>query len=277
MAAMSVFGTSRFTALFAAVALSGTGGTFWWALETRSELKAVAAHRTVNHALPAKPAMHAAPPKEERSGKFEANKFDTNKFEANKSEPKFELMGKSSERPQPNFPLPSPAGNEGQAQASDRSIRPRLLANDPASGGYDPGSGQARAQDLRQDLRLPNSGADMPLPAMPAGPGLTPSRSDFLPWQVKLPDPQPSALPLPVPSPSLPAPSAEASKHQARELRTEPAAARPSKQPSRSFYTEQVIEGGEFHYRRHPCEPPNMPDVCFMPPADRHPIVAAKP
>jgi hypothetical protein len=275
---MSVFGTSRFTALFAAVALSGTGGTFWWALETRSELKAITAHRTVNHGLPAKPAMHAPPPKDERSGKVDANKFDLNKVEASKSEPKFELMGKSSERPQQNFPPPSAAGgNEGQAQASDRSIRRRLLANDPAPGGYDPGSGQARAQDVQQDLRLPNSRADMPLPAMPPGQGLAPSRSDFLPWQVKLPDPQPSALPLPVPSPSLPAPSAETSKRQARELRTEPAAARPAKQPARSFYTEQVIEGGEFHYRRHPCEPPNMPDVCFMPPADRHPIVAAKP
>jgi hypothetical protein len=68
-------------------------------------------------------------------------------------------------------------------------------------------------------------------------------------------------------------------RRQAREPRSEPppaaAAARKPKTPS--FYTEQYIEQGEFRYRSRPCEPPNMPDVCFMPQADRHPIVVAKP
>jgi hypothetical protein len=44
-----------------------------------------------------------------------------------------------------------------------------------------------------------------------------------------------------------------------------------------SFYTEKFVEQGEYHYRRRACEPPNMPDVCYMPQADRQPIVVAKP
>ena len=50
---MSLFGTSRFTALLAAIALSGTAGMFWWALETRSEMKA-ASSRAVSRMLPVK-------------------------------------------------------------------------------------------------------------------------------------------------------------------------------------------------------------------------------
>jgi hypothetical protein len=42
---MNMLGASRFTALLAAVAISGMAGTFWWALETRSDMKAA----VVNH------------------------------------------------------------------------------------------------------------------------------------------------------------------------------------------------------------------------------------
>lgn len=37
---MSVPGTSRFTVVLAIVALGGTAGTFWWALQMRSEMQA---------------------------------------------------------------------------------------------------------------------------------------------------------------------------------------------------------------------------------------------
>jgi hypothetical protein len=40
---------------------------------------------------------------------------------------------------------------------------------------------------------------------------------------------------------------------------------------------EQYLEQGQYHLRRRPCEPPNMPDVCFMPQADRQPVIVARP
>jgi TPR repeat protein len=52
---------------------------------------------------------------------------------------------------------------------------------------------------------------------------------------------------------------------------------RPPKPPAPSYYTEKYVEDGEYHYRRRVCEPPNMPDVCFMPQAERQPIVVTKP
>jgi hypothetical protein len=81
-------------------------------------------------------------------------------------------------------------------------------------------------------------------------------------------------LPL-LPAPPLPA---ENPKRQVREQRPPaPPAARSPKSPAPSYYTEKFVEQGEYRYRRRLCEPPNMPDVCFMPQADRQPIVVAKP
>jgi hypothetical protein len=103
---------------------------------------------------------------------------------------------------------------------------------------------------------------------------LVATQPDPAPWQAKAPDP-PMFLPQ-LPSP----PSAENPKRHAREARppAAPAVARAPKAPaSPSYYTEKFVEQGEYHYRRRPCEPPNMPDVCFMPQGDRQAIVVAKP
>src|SRR5262245_40756298 len=71
MAAMIVFGASRFTAILAALAISGTVTTFWWAIVTRSDLKAGANNRSAHRALSSKPTGHGFRPKDERSNKFE--------------------------------------------------------------------------------------------------------------------------------------------------------------------------------------------------------------
>src|SRR5262249_57569730 len=77
---MSVFGASRFTAILAALAISGTAATFWWAIETRADLKAN--KHSADRALSSKPGGRGLRPKDERSSRFE-------------------LMGRS-ERPQPS-------------------------------------------------------------------------------------------------------------------------------------------------------------------------------
>jgi hypothetical protein len=109
----------------------------------------------------------------------------------------------------------------------------------------------------------------MPLPALPT----VLARPDPAPLQAKAPDHLTLVPPLPAPPPA-----AENPKRQAREPRPgQPAAARTTKPPAQSFYTEKFVEQGEYRYRRRACEPPNMPDVCFMPQSDRQPIVLAKP
>jgi hypothetical protein len=257
---MSVFGTSRFTALLAAVALSGTAGTFWWALETRSDMKAAASNRAVSRTLPMKASGRTSRSKDEHPRVEANNRFEAGKPDPNNKEPnKFELMSKNepgrSERPQ-----------SGEAdQAPNRSLAPRLV-NYPI-----PGQGNSGQEPAPPTPRA-HGRADMPLPAMPAKPDPAP-----LPSQVKAPDPLAFAPPIPAPPPPLPA---EIPRRQTRDTRPDPppaAAAAPRPQKPQSFYTEQFIEQGEFRYRRRLCEPPNMPDVCFMPQADRHPIVVAKP
>jgi hypothetical protein len=284
VAAMSVFGTSRFTALLAAVALSGTAGTFWWALETRSDMKAAANNRAVNRTLPVKAVAGRTPRSKDEHPKVEAGKFDTSRPEPNNKEPnKFELMGKAelgkaelgkaelckaelgkndagrNEPPQPSLVLGPGGRNDDADQAPSRSLAPELV-NYPGPGAAPPGQAS-------------RGRADMPLPAMPTTSNPAPMA---LPWQVKAPEP-----PLAYASPIAAAPPSpvEAPKRQARDARPEPPAAAPAPRPPKqpSFYTEQFIEQGEFRYRRRPCEPPHMPDVCFMPQADRHPIVVAKP
>ena len=242
-------GASRFTAFLAAVAMAGMAGTFWWALETRSELKAVAGSRAASRDLPSKFTGRASRSKEERFNKPEPNKF--------------ELMGRI-ERSQPSLqlgPQSEPSGRtEAQYQTTDRSIPAPLLANYPNPG---PAPRPFSQRSLSQGQGSPSGRADMPLPALPD----VAARPDPAPWQAKAPDP-PTFL-SPLPAPPLPA---ENPKRQAREPK--PAAARPSKPPAQSFYTEKFIEQGEYHYRRRVCEPPNMPDVCFMPQSDRQPILA---
>ncbi len=221
MAAMSLFGASRFTAILAAIAISGTAGTFWWAMEIRADLKSGASNRSADRALPAKPAGRALRSKDERSNKFE-------------------LMGRS-ERPQPS----PPGWSEDRDQLPERTAPPLVSVNYANPG-------------------LQNGGADMPLPIPPA-------RSDREPSQAKAPEPPVFALPLPAENP----------KRQTREPGPEPAAVtapRSPKLPARSYYMEKFVEQGDagevkFKYRRQSCEPPNMPDVCFMPQANRRGIV----
>jgi hypothetical protein len=224
MAAMSWFGASRFTAILAAIAISGTAGTFWWAIEIRADLKSGASNRSADRALPSKPAARALHPKDERSNKFE-------------------LMGRS-ERPQPG----PPPWSEDRDQFAERAAPPLVSVNYMSPGSQ-------------------NGGADMPLPIPPA-------RSDREPPQAKTLDPPALALPLPAENP----------KRQTREVAPEPAAVaapRSPKLPSRSYYMEKVVEQGDagevkFRYRRQSCEPPNMPDVCFMPQANRRGIVVER-
>ena len=228
MAAMTLFGASRFTAILAAIAIAGTAGTFWWAIEIRADLKSGASNRSADRALPSKPAGRALHPKDERSNKFE-------------------LMGRS-ERPQPS----PPPWSEDRDQFAERTAPPVVSVNYANPGSQ-------------------NGGADMPLPIPPA-------RSDREPPQAKTPEPPAFASPLPAENP----------KRQTREPRPDPgpepaavAAPRSPKLPSRSYYMEKVVEQGDagevkFRYRRQSCEPPNMPDVCFMPQANRRGIVVER-
>jgi hypothetical protein len=255
---MSLFGTSRFTALLAAFALSGAAGTFWWALETRSEMKA-ASTRAFNRTLPVKAGGRVPRWKDEHSAKADTNK-EPDKFEAGK----FELMGKS-ERPQQGLQAGAAGRSDNPDQmAMDRSI-PARLVNYPVPVSNYPFSGQVQSPRPRSMGR-----ADMPLPAMLAQPDPAPA-----PWQARAADPLAYAPPVPAPPQPL-----ENPRRQTRDLKPEvpaPAVTTRSFRPPTSFYTEQYIEQGEFRYRRRPCEPPNMPDVCYMRQADRHPILVAKP
>jgi hypothetical protein len=215
MAAMSVFGASRFTAVLAAVALCGTVGTFWWAIQARSDLSAAAGDRAAHRALSSKPLGRSLRPQDQQSNKFE-------------------LMGRS-ERPQTGLP----GWSDDQAQSPERAKMLVYYAN--------PG--------------LQNERADMPLPTPPA-------RSDPASWSQKPPERPAFAAPLPAQNP----------QRQARG--SDPAPQLP-KSVARSYYLERVEEQGDggqvkVRYRRHSCEPPNMPDVCFMPRANRRGIVVER-
>jgi len=196
---MSVFGTSRFTALLAAVALSGTAGTFWWALETRSDLKAAADNRAVSRSVPAKAGGRVSHSKDERPNKFEANKFEANKYEPNK----FELMGKS-ERPQS-----SPAGrSEDVEQATIRPMAPRL-ANYPSPNSQIRGKDRRRARFADRACRhAPSDDAGKTDPA-PA------------PWQLRAPDPLAFTPPIPTPAISNTCSTAACGNSQAPDPRAE--------------------------------------------------------
>jgi hypothetical protein len=257
---MGMFGASRFTALLAAVAISGMAGTFWWALETRSEMKAAVVNHAASHVLPPKLTGRVSHPKDDRPGKFESNKF--------------ELMGQS-ERPQPGLPPGSPGRSEDQDQPERQTPPPTLAnyANPGLTSGVQTRSLQSPMSQSQSSQSPPSSRGDMPLPALPAVAPL-----DAAPWQARAPDP-PMFLPQ---LPASPPPPPENSKRQTRAPRPGPpaavAAARaPKPSTQQSYYTEKFLEQGEYHYRRRVCEPPNMPDVCFMPQADRQPIIVAKP
>jgi hypothetical protein len=230
---MSGLGASRFTALLAAIAICGMAGTFLWALETRSEMRAAAANRAADRNARAKLGGRVAHDQSRRP--------DPNKYGANK----FELMGTSTRPPD---------------QDLDRHAS---LANSQVGAAPDPGSNHLATQGRGMalpDTQTSSGRADMPLPAL-----LAPAPAQPDPVQTtKFADPP--APVAPVPAPQQPA---ENPKRQTR-------VAAPSRGP-KSYYMEKYLEQGEYHYRRRRCEPPNMPDVCFMPQTDRQPIVVAKP
>jgi hypothetical protein len=293
---MSVLGASRFTALLAAIAISGMAGTFWWALETRPDMKAAAGHQGASRALPPKFTGRVTRAKDERPGKPEPSRSDPGKSDSGK----FELMGRSEQ------PLPASVGSAGRSDDQDaaagRSMS--LLANYPAGPAlaFKPqnsahqGAGfQSRSTQI-SGLQVPNmqaqgtqapdaqvSGAvapsqvaavnraDMPLPALSGLPPVRPPEPAS--WQQTMsPD-----LPAPLPFTAAAAVAENPKRHTRSSIPVVPAAARPPKPQAQSYYMEKYLEQGEYRLRRRPCEPPNMPDVCFMPQADRQPVLAAKP
>lgn len=206
---MSVFGASRFSAVLAAVALSGLVGAFWWAMQLRSDLKAAAGNHSAHRTLSSKLAGRSLRPQDQRPNKFE---------------------------------LTGTAGlSEDRAQPPEQAAAPRVLVYYTNPG-------------------LQSGRADMPLPTPPTGsdPAKTPGRPEL-------------ATPLPTENPY----------RQAREPRPEAGATPPPKLTARSYYVEKIVERGEagqvkVRYRRQSCEPPNMPDVCFMPQANRRGIVVER-
>jgi hypothetical protein len=221
-AAMSVFGASRFTAVLAAVALSGTVGTFWWAIQARSDSKAAPGNGSAHRALSSKLQGRPLRPPDPQSNKFE-------------------LMGRS-ERAQT---IP-PGWSDDRVGSPERPVAPEVLVNYANPG-------------------LEDGRADMPLPTPPA-------QFDPASWPAKTPERPVVAAPLPAENP----------QRQARESRPEPAATpQPPKSAARSYYVEKVVEQSDAgqvksRYRRRSCEPPNMPDVCFMPQANRRGIVVER-
>lgn len=307
---MSGFGTSRFTAFLASVAICGMAATFWWAIETRSEMREAPASLSetraeMREASAARPAPRAFPAKfsgratDERRpfpGRTGADKDLPGKSRADKDPAKphadrdpgksrpdrFELMG-GSEHP-----------------AADRAPAQHLLVNDTQGYSEPPRS---------QNPPRPIGSADMPLPALaalPAGPDPVQLEPARLP--TKLSDPPALAAPEPalvlqVPMPIVPPPVPTGRPARpvliAPDLtliaqmpiiqRPAPAPQQPAENPRRqprgaaaghghrSYYMEKYLEEGEYRFRRRPCEPPNMPDVCFMPQSDDQPVVVARP
>jgi hypothetical protein len=300
MGGMSMWGASRFTALLAAVAISGMAGTFWWALETRSEMQAAVGTRGFNHPAPPKFGGRVGR-KDDRPGRAEPVMADTGKIEpSGKTEPgTFELMGRS-ERPQSASPGSRSDGQEATAvlatypvpgsssvpPAQTRGVQIPSMQNliAPGRGLSGPGltTGVTSGGGMRGSIgpvsaapgpTTPSSGsagsrADMPLPALLALPPAQPEPPS--PWRA-IPE-----SPVVLRTVPLPAAPPEMRKRQTRMARIPAAAAgaRAAKPPAQSYYTEKFLDqSGEYRYRRRACEPPNMPDVCFMPQADRQPIL----
>jgi hypothetical protein len=207
---------------------------------------------------------------------------------AGKTEPKYELMGRSApggvqltplpavrNDEQDGAPLlayfPNPGSAPGAAPPNPAVANP-ALPNPPAPHPASPQPSSTGLGSSGGSVPVaPSSRADMPLPALStfaARPDPAP------PWQAKEPDP-PMLLPqFPVTVPVQPAenpkrPTREAARHTAA-----PAVRAAPKPAAPSYYTEKYLDQGEYRYRRRLCEPPNMPDVCFMPQADRQPVLA---
>jgi len=238
-------GASRFTAFLAVLAMAGMAFTFWWAIQTRLEMKAAASSRP-DRPAPQKFTGRVGQRPDARASDTRAS--DTRTPDTRTSDTRagggFELAGHTSAMPADTGAAP------GSTSASIRT----------------------RFPDLPQTAALQGQ-ANMPLPML-------------LPPQQAQPEPAPVAVPTkfveppayaaaappPPPPPPAPAPARDSGRRHARAAVTPPPVAAAPATPKR-FYVEKYFDLGEYHYRRRTCEPPNMPDVCFMPPTGHDPII----
>jgi len=169
----------------------------------------------------------------------------------------------------------SKSASRASRQKNERSKFVSFRRNErpqPIASGWGDDQNQLREPRAFADFTNPSlqdRGANMPLPIPPI------TRSDLNTGQAKSPEPV-------VFAPQ----SMESQKRLTGDPRPEPAAvATPNspspKQPARSYYIEKFVEQGDagevkFRYRRRICEPPNMPDVCFMPQESRRNIVVER-
>jgi hypothetical protein len=251
-------------------------GTFWWAFETRSDMKAAADNHGWGRAMPAK--FTGRRPKDERFGKFDPNKSQSGTQVTPPATPVRNDDDAASDRSAPSSllavfpssPVPNPAAASPAPflPASMRSnpASPNPVSSQPTSTGLG-SSGLGSSGSAQQHPIVSSTGADMPLPALPVLSQPEPAAPQ---WRTSEPDP-----PLILPQLPPPAPVQNPKRPATREATRHPPPARPPKPPAAapSYYTEKYLEGGEYHTRRRLCEPPNMPDVCFMPQADRQPVL----
>lgn len=260
---------SRLTAVLAALALIAVAGTFWWAIRARLEMKAAVASSSRQDRPPQK-----------LTGRISRDSRPTSASPGPSAG--FELAGRSA--PIPSAPMasapapsaPPPAAVPPADTASAAPPPPPPGVPGPASSGAGPPASRGLDLPAPQLASLPGGGATMPLPSLallmpPSDPAPAPPKFTE---PAPAPPPQPPAAAAAAPSPP-PAPAPDPPRRRARAAAAPAAApAAPPPGPRRStYYMEKYFELGEYHYRRRPCEPPNMPDVCFMPQGDREPIV----
>ena len=234
-------GASRFTAFLAVLAMAGMAFTFWWAIQTRLEMKAAASSR------PDRPAPQ--------------------KFTGRVGQ---RPDARASDTRTPNTRTSDTRAGGGFELAGHTSAMP---ADTGAAPGSTSASIRTRFPDLPQTAALQQRGqANMPLPML-----LPPQQAQPEPAPVPVPTkfvdpPAYAAAAPPPPPPPAPAPAHDSGRRHARAAVTPPPVAAAPATPKR-FYVEKYFDLGEYHYRRRTCEPPNMPDVCFMPSTGHDPII----
>lgn len=262
---------SRLTAFLAALAMIAVGATFWWAIRTRLEMKAAVTTSRQDR-----------PPPQKLTGRIgrDSRATDTRLSDTRLSDTRLADTRLSDPRATDNRVADTRAGFELAGRSSALPTTPPPAAAPPAAappaedtaGAAPPAS---RDLDLPepQFASLPAGGATMPLPSVAL---LLPSQPDPSPARFTEPPPPPPP-PAPVaaaPPPPPPAPEPPRRRPRAAAAPAAAPAAPPPPGPRRpTYYMEKYFEVGEYHYRRRPCEPPNMPDVCFMPQDGREPIV----
>jgi len=118
---MSLFGTSRFTAMLATIAILGTVGSFSWAVVIRANLKPDPSARLADRASSSKSASRALRLKDERANKFAPI-----------------VKGEQ-------FQLAASGRSDEQDQLRERSVSPRLFVD----------NSKPSLQDRGPDMPLP--------------------------------------------------------------------------------------------------------------------------